>query len=594
MALLRRFAAVALVSVGAWGLGSASTSPAFAATPAEIAQLHAQPCPFYDVGREQSYSTGQVARAKDGTFEVMAGKPAQLVPPVDWTQDPYASRSWGHYLHGFSWVDPLLYAYAHDGDVDALTQARDLLLDWIAAVPREPGAPEQSWLDKTVGDRSRYLGYITRAAACEDLLDDAQAATLIDSVREHGSLLADPGFHAPTNHGLYDNFGLALLGRNASFLAEGPAWVELARQRFRSTLSARLYEEEGFWLEHSAGYQFLVIRLVERFAERFDPGAYDGELAVMREAAGWLVMPPGTKVPYGDSGSGLAPEWAREEATDDRGLRVMRRSGLAVVKDRGGYLLVTAGFHNRTHKHADDLGFHLYDRGRDVISDTGHHNYNLDRWRRFSLSAAAHSVLSVGNHDFPIKADKRVYGSGIRAAGAGHGWYAIQGANPLLRPRGVRHRRLYLYRPGRALVVIDFVRAKRERPYLRRLQLAPQLDVRRHRGRLRLAAEGFRGALRDGGAPARLRVIEGRDDPPGGWSLTGGGRTARPTVQLRSRAEDARYVAALGLRGPASARLLPSPAGSVKVRVGGPALRDSVLRVKRRRGGLSIAERRAG
>ncbi len=540
----------------------------------------------------RSWSPSQVAAAQGGDFEVREGKPAHLVPPVDWTQDPYGDRSWVHYLHGFRWLDELLYAYVHDGDVQALAQARDLLLDWIASNPLPSGEPEQSWTDKTVGDRSGYLGFVTRAAACRGLLSDAQASTLLDSLRQHATVLADPERYEANNHGLFVDFGLALIGDYLRFLPDGQADLALARSRFRSTFAGRLEESEGMWLEHSTGYQFIVLRLVEDFAALFDPGTYDAELAGMRDAAGWLVTPGGDQVGYGDSKQGRAPDWARERAAGDEGLRLMPRSGLAAVNDGGGYLLVTAGFHNRTHKHADDLGFDLYDRGRDLVTDSGNLNYNLDKWRAFSRSVAAHSVLSVGNAEFPIDDEENIYGSGILAGGHAHGWYAIEGENPLLRPRGVRHRRFFLYLPGRALLVVDVVNARRRHTYHRRLQLAPGLQTRRRHGKLVLRDDGFHGALRESGHAARKAIVEGRYKPPGGWSFPAGrDRVARPTVELNSRARSARFVSALGLRGAVRARVLRARGRSLRVRMRGRAL-DRAQTVSVSRSGERLRIRR--
>jgi hypothetical protein len=566
---------VALATLGACGtistIGSASS--ASAATSSEILLLGRQPCPAYHVASSRTRSPSEVAAAKDGNFEVRKGKPAHLVPPVDWTQDPYDDRSWVHYLHAFRWLDQLLYAYVHDGNVHALAQSRDLLLDWIASNPLPSGAPEESWMDKAVGDRSGYLGYVIRAAACRGLLSNPQASTLLDSLRQHAAVLSDPESYQATNHGLFADLGLALIGNYVAFLGDGQADLALARSRFRSTLASRLEEREGVWLEQSTVYQFVLIALVQRFASLFEPGGYDEELARMRDAAGWLVTPGGDEVAYGDTRQGRAPEWAQERAAGDEGLRLMPRSGLAAVNDGGGYLLVTAGFHNRTHKHADDLGFQLYDRGRDVITDSGNSGYNTDRWRDFSRSVAAHSVLSVGAAGFPIDSDRSIYGSGILAGGSAHGWYAIEGRNPVLRTQGVRHRRLFLYRPGRALLLVDLVEAGRRHTYHRRLQLAPGLQTRRRNGELVLRGQGFHGALRDTGDRVRLQIVEGRYKPPGGWAFPAGrDRVARSTVELTSKSRRAKLVSALGLRGAVSAKLLHASGRSLRVHVRGPAL----------------------
>ena len=85
-------------------------------------------------------------------------------------------------------------------------------------------------------------------------------------------MLADPEAYEPNNHGLFVDFGLALLSDYAGFFPESAGWDNLARYRFRNTVAGRLHEEEGVWLEHSAGYQLLAIDLVAEVRRQLRPG----------------------------------------------------------------------------------------------------------------------------------------------------------------------------------------------------------------------------------------------------------------------------------------------------------------------------------
>jgi Heparinase II/III-like protein len=574
---------IAAAVVAAWSLTRAPDAQA--ASPPEVVALKLQPCPTYEVGRMRpDYPAAELAAAKQGDFDVFAGLRAQLEPPVDWGQDPYADRSWVHYLHGFLWLDQLLHSYVAHDDLSALADARDLLVDWVAAVrPGDPDYPDEAWGDKTTGDRAGYLAFVTRAAACRGLLTDSQASVLIDAAREHAATLADPAGYVPNNHGLFVDIGLARLGLQFDFLEDGAGWGNLARTRFQSTLDGRLAGDEGLWLEHSAAYQFVVMGLVRKFVRVTGLDAALGdELDAMTEAAGWLVSPSGRWIPWGDSRAEGTPDWALEEGSDDEGLHVFEQSGLAVVKHGRGYLAVTAAFHNTTHKHSDELGFELHDRGVGVITDSGFPGYNIDKWRHFSRSAKAHSVLSVRDWEFPTAKAKFAYGSGLLAAGGGDGWYAIEGHNPLLLQRGVRHRRLFLYRPGRALLVLDRVRSRRSHRYSRLFQLAAGIDATRRGRVIELKGPGFRGGLQEPGRASRRSLVKGRYTPPRGWSFPAvKQRASRWTVAYRARDRNARYLTAIGLRGAAKARLLPSEKQRIRLRVGGAALPESTLSVRR-------------
>ena len=80
-----------------------------------------------------------------------------------------------------------------------------------------------------------------------------------------------------------------------------------------------------------------------------------------------------------------------------------------------------AGFHNGSHKHADELSFELYDRDTRVITGPGKYGFDRDERRDYVLSNAAHSVLTVDKKPWP-RDGSAAYGSAIIASGEGeHG-----------------------------------------------------------------------------------------------------------------------------------------------------------------------------
>jgi hypothetical protein len=229
---------------------------------------------------------------------------------------------------------------------------------------------------------------------------------------------------------------------------------------------------------------------------------------------------------------------------------VLAKSGLAVVKEPGSFLSVDAGFHERAHKHSDELSFDLFDRGHRVVSDTGMYQKDPGKIRNFVRSARAHSTLTVDRRDFPRSA-RYAYGSGLKAAGTGAGWYAIQARNPLLRRQAVLHTRLFLYKPGVALIVVDRVRSPNKHSYDRYFQLGPHVDIQpEDPNELRLEAAGLHASLYSESSVGRERRsnVRGSRKPLAGWtSPSYRDLTPRWTVDLRSAAADADYVTTIGL-----------------------------------------------
>jgi Heparinase II/III-like protein len=557
-------------------------------------------CP-QPLGLSGRYSAAEIDAAKRGRFEVFH-VPVKLVPPVDWASDPLEAHRYRQNLYKLRFLGPLLQAYHERGDTAALRRAADLALDFARS--NRLGAPATSgeaWTDKVVGDRIPYLAYSARAAGCEGILERGQAAALLDSLEQHAGYLTEPANYVPDNHGLFADTGLLLLSRYLPFVPSARRWARLARHRFLETLRGRV--ADGVWLEHSCAYQFLAIRAVERFARLRGHDPQLGRLLrSMKDAAGWLVEPDREICQFGDSNLEPVPAWGLRRADEVSGMRTFRHAGFAVVRTGegggadGGYLAVTAGFHNLTHKHADELSFELYDRGHRVVTDTGLYHKDPGAAREFVVSPPAHSVLTVDGRDWAIGDSRADYGSAIVATGRGAGWYAVQGRNPLVADQGVRHRRLFLYRPGRALVILDRVRAGEPHRYDRYLQLGPEIRLGdRDADSLEIEAPGFRGSILDQGADDR-RMARGRRSPLAGWTSPDF-RIFKPrwTVDLRSRDADALETIVVSLDGSTGPVLRSRWDGDeARVALAGRREQATALEVIRRGARLSISSSQAG
>jgi len=547
--------AVALVILGVASLATGggsddrwmSLSPALA--------LDAAPCPDpadFDVPPVRDR---RLEAARQGSFHVFGPGPTRLQVPIDWSTDPLDANRYRQNLQKLRFLAPLLSSYAASGDVDDLRQARDVALDWIRHNPRgKPGTPPEAWSDKVVGDRVPLLAYVLRAAGCEQMLSGEERRLMLSSIREHGQVLASKQDFVPDNHGLFVDLGLLRLANYFPFLDQAERWRKLSRARFEDTLRGRL--SEGVWLEHSSGYQFLVIGAVENYLAAYGPDPELSDLlAQMKSAAAWFVKPNGEITQFGDSNLDQAPDWAVTGADPLTGLKAFFGAGFAFVRapeDSGtGYLAVTDGFHNLTHKHADELSFELFDHGTTVVADTGLYDKDPGPVRDFVTSARAHSVLTVDGREFPITDASAAYGSGLTAAGTGEGWYAIEGLNRLLKAQAVDHRRLFLYKPGVALIVVDRVRSAASHTYTRYLQLGPSVRVSTGgpEGSLGLRAGSLRGGVYDLAPSGTLRSkVRGQKDPLQGWTSPDF-RKFRPrwTVAYSNRGATETYALSLAL-----------------------------------------------
>ncbi len=537
--------------------------------------------------------------ARRGRFRVIEGHKPRLVAPVNWHIDPFDSVKFQGKLQNMSWLDSLFRAYQR-GDLGALRQARGLVLDWIRNNRRRVRRlPKKAWGDKVSGDRAPRIAYLARAATCEGMLKPEQGRQLLASVERHARFLSDPINHAPSNHGLFVDLGLTRLARQLPFMPNASAWKQLGAKRFERTLRRRLVEKEGLWLEHSANYQLVAIGLLRDFL-----GASRGEgdppqlFTRMKRVAGWLTMPDDELVLLGDTHQRPVGEAVLNRAGKAEGLLWLPRSGLAVVRrqEPAAYLSTAATFFSGVHKHSDELTFDLYDRGHRIVSDSGTYAKDPGRWRDFSRSAEAHSVLTVDGQSY-TREREAAYGSGLTAAGSGAGWFAIQGTNPLLLRAGVRHRRTILYRPGFALVVIDEARSDRRHVYRRFFQLGGEITAKPRKTAVRLEAKRFVGELHSDASVAEKRQLVRADgDGPAGYLFPNfRERVPRSTVIYRSVGKDVDHVATFGLhqREPARAELIGASARRARIGVSVEGAPRYQLIVERDGKRLSVSRRPA-
>jgi len=487
------------------------------------AALAAAPCPSDTSVALPTVSPARIEAARERRFSVFGPKPTDLPAPIDWHTDPLGAERYRQNLQKLRFIVPLLSSYAASQNTDDLDEAADVALDWVRHNPvDDPNTPEEAWTDKVTGDRTPYLAYVLRAASCEGLLSEREERQLLDSLEQHGRVLASDRTYTRDNHGLFADLGLARLIAFLPFTEQAERWRTLARDRFETTLRRRL--SQGVWLEHSSAYQFLAIRPLDSMLAVLGP---DPELIDLRDrmraAAAWFVKPDGQMTQFGDSNLEPVPDWAQAQGA---GTQTYFGAGFAFVREPGadgglGYLAVTDGFHNLTHKHADELSFELFDHGTSIVSDTGLYHKDPGEIRDYVVSNRAHSGLVVDGLDLPISDSSLTYGSGLTAAGEGDGWYAIEGRNPLLRGQGVAHTRLFLYRPGVALVIVDRLRSDAVHTYTRYLQLHPDVELGdRDDVGIQINAPGFAGAVYDapGDNPATRTQARGQRHPLQGLS----------------------------------------------------------------------------
>ena len=335
---------------------------------------------------------------------------------------------------------------------ELLAFAAKVAAGWVRRYPTEEVPSAFAWYDMAVGLRGYRLAYLLDAAARDRVIGDEIVSLLLASVRVHARVLAgDRLFAKHSNHGMYFAAGQAALCRRFSTLPGMAAGWAQGQQRLASLLD-RHFTAEDVHAEHSPDYHRMVLELVLGLvgAGLIRDPAVVARCERIRATLAWFILPNERLVTFGDSEYRRLPEYAARGgagAVESAELKVFPKSGYAIVRQRGNRersgtcLAQTCAFHSRVHRHADDLSFVWFDRGRRILIDPGRFGYlgrtevQSDLWkdgfwyadprRIYVESTRAHNTVQIDGRNF-ARAGVVPYGSALLAwGGSGGAFYAV-------------------------------------------------------------------------------------------------------------------------------------------------------------------------
>jgi len=423
-----------------------------------------------------------------------------LLDTIPWESSEKISRSWSFQIHSWHMLDDLLAAYSVSGEKRFFDPALGVALDWAMKFSSFETPCTFAWYDMAVGLRAYRLAYIIDAAARLDEVPDIDFSSLLDALARHRKYLSEEGniaFHS--NHGFYQAAGQLAMARRLKDLPGMERAMKQALERFRKILAMQ-FSLEGVHLEHSPDYHWMICQALRGIldANIFDDEDITASCRKIEESLSWFVMPHGYLANFGDSdyrrmfiNSACEARWktpAMIYSTSgglhgkppDKDVRVFESAGYFIARtwnasaaeecDCGSYLAQTLAFHSRTHKHADDLSFIWFDRGSEILMDTGRYGYHektavgSDLWRdgfwyrnpnRIHVeSTCAHNTVEIDGRSYQRKGVKP-YGSALSGWGQSRKCVFVEGQVRLFRT--IRFHRNLVYVPGKWLLVYDWL-----------------------------------------------------------------------------------------------------------------------------------------
>lgn len=485
------------------------------------------PYPFEAIISLSPNAASQDKLAKDIITKGYLVRPSYRISPhadtLPWQHETRAIR---YALHSFAPIAPILAVYARDNSrTDYFDIAIKYVRGWIEhAYPANDATHADTgalWHPMAAGLRACALGYIADVLLRANTPDKALLETLLPILMWHCDYLqCDESFRLDTNHGIFQVLGqIALCRRFAPDNDNFKRCLELGRQRLGAVLDSQFFAD-GMHKEHSPAYHWIVLTSLRMAmnAELITDTQQLSQIADIEAAMSWLIQPNGllpaigdtdgleiTKHSYDDLAFGhpdlMCALGHNEGGTSpESGLRVFEGAGYAVLRQKNPrterietYLAQQAGFHSRTHKHADHLSFVWHDKGQDILVDAGKYGYHgrtklgdglweqgfwyNDPKRIYVESTRAHNTIEIDGQNHARK-DAKPFGSAIgRTAFGPHHLHAIE---TQVRHGSIRHDRVLFVCPRRFLIVFDWVKDNKGAPHDFRqwFHLAPNLDLR--------------------------------------------------------------------------------------------------------------------
>lgn len=423
-------------------------------------------------------------------------KPVPVAKIENWAQFGEEHRSWGFHLHAWEFMDALLEAFDETGDERWLHEGVRIAVRWVAIHwEASDESDPMAWYDMSQALRTpRLIALLLRSVRSAALRDES--VILAEALAWHlDELQLDRAYNPNNNHGFYTAISQVHAAKYASMFPSIDATRRAGRARLAEMANSQ-FASDGVHLEHSPVYHRMLLDSFERAANDGLIEDDDVKQRVRRAAhvLGWMVQPDGSLVQFGDS-----PETNvvhHDAVSIDPGTQFLLSDGktgipttkeLAVFEDGGyafvrapqptgpgeliksGYLAFSAAFHSRAHKHADDLNVVWFDRGQQILTDSGRFGYgallNADAperadgfyyatpERQYVEGTMAHNTLMVdgNNHE---RRTRKPYGSALEVCNESEGVFDLVGR---VQHEDYTHRRRVIFRPGAELILKDSV-----------------------------------------------------------------------------------------------------------------------------------------
>lgn len=306
------------------------------------------------------------------------------------------------------------------------------------------------------------------------------------------------------NHGMFQSLALRDVASYATWIPCNlrSSMLEVANKRLLEYFTIG-FTSEGVHIEHSPSYHLMVLRDVKEHLQFLSCTHSKGSDVLERILVSGTnhtihtILPSGVFLPLSDtqqkSLQGKHNNVTNDSALDfavSLGVQGAQPSTRTLSEPESGYffhrtswgstdaryLAFVAAYNGDYHKHSDDLHVYLWDRGHEILSESGPFGYNSkDPYVRYGYSQWAHNNVVVDEMSLP-RVDQKFDAVGISKVGTQSDILTVQGYNS--RHKGVEHIRTLEFNDSLShLQIIDDLLSNADHTYTLNWNIGPTVDV---------------------------------------------------------------------------------------------------------------------
>lgn len=349
---------------------------------------------------------------------------------LDW-ENIEAGRSYLRRLNGHIFLGDLIKTYKETNKISYIKKGIEIINNWMNKYELEyelKNKNKYAFHDETTALRlNNWIGFLLVAY---EIFSNEELNRFQINIQKTAKLLSDDDFHNKnTNHGMYQDLSLLLYSIVFNKSLNSEIYKEISIKRLKEYFDF-VYTKDGVHKEHTPMYHYEVTKcifLYSNILKDIEPefSNYLNDLYIKTLQFSYQILKPdGTFPEIGDNAPSKVISKYKELYNDEKylysitcgkqGIKpnedsiVFKEAGYAIFRDDWSkkenslYILFSAAYNSRYHKHCDELSVLIY-KGENLFVESGCNGFEYsDIFTQYGYSSYAHNSLVVDNKSMKL------------------------------------------------------------------------------------------------------------------------------------------------------------------------------------------------